>query len=216
LYEKDQVNKSSDEDFRVSYAVKTLFISLFCTFLLLGCSIKPSPEQPILSASDRLQRLESLNDYQLTASLGIRSPAESVSGSLHWQQKQGDYQARMTNFIGMRLFSLDKAADVITLSMQGEDYQASNVSQLMYALTGWNLPVDDMPLWLKGIAGSNATESQYDHMGRLIAFQLQDRDGMQWRIQYLGFFSDALALPRSIRVQSDDIRVKLEIRNWQL
>ena len=200
----------------MSYAVKTLFISFFCSILLFGCSIKPTPEQPILSAKDRLHRLTELQDYQLTATLGIRSPAESVSGSLHWQQQQDDYQARMTNFIGMSIFRLDKTADVITLKVQGEDYQASHVSQLMFALTGWSLPVDDMPLWLKGIAGSNATQTEYDHLGRLIAFQLQDREGMQWHIQYQEFFNDALALPRRIQVQSDDIRIKLAIRNWQL
>lgn len=198
------------------YAVKTLFISFFCTFLLLACSIKPSPEQPILSASDRLQRLNQLDKYQLTASLGIRSPDESVSGSLHWQQQQDDYQARMTNFLGIRVFSLDKADDVITLTMQGEDYQAANVSQLMFALTGWNLPVDDMPLWLRGVAGNNATAAEYDHLGRLIAFQLQEHDGMQWHIHYQEFFNDTLALPRRIEVKSDDIRIRLVIRNWQL
>ncbi|MCH8536544.1 MAG: lipoprotein insertase outer membrane protein LolB [Alkalimonas sp.] len=200
----------------MSDAVKTLFISLLCSFLLLGCSIKPSPEQPILSAKERLQRLNLLDEYQLSATLGIRSPDESVSGNLTWQQQQDDYQARMTNFLGMRIFSLDKAADVITLNVQGEDYQASNVSQLMFALTGWSLPADDMPLWLKGIAGHNATEPEYDHLGRLIAFQLHDRAGIQWRIHYEDFFNDPLALPRRIKVQSDDIRIRLVIRNWQL
>lgn len=198
------------------YAVKTLFISFFCSILLFGCSMRPAPQQPILSAQDRFQRLNQLHEFQLTASLSIRSPADSVSGSLHWQQQQDDYQARMTNFLGIRIFSLDKATDVITLNVQGEDYQASNVSQLMFALTGWSLPVDDMPLWLKGIAGSNATQTEYDHQGRLIAFQLQDREGLEWRIHYQEFFNDALALPRRIQVQSDDIRIKLVIRNWQL
>lgn len=200
----------------MSYAVKTLFISFFCSILLFGCSMKPTEQQPPLNANERLKRLNQLHEFQLSATLGIRSPAESVSGSLHWQQQQDDYQARMTHFTGMSIFRLEKTADIVTLNVRGEDYQASHVSQLMFALTGWSLPVGEMPLWLKGIAGSNATEEKYNHLGRLIAFQLQDREGMRWQIYYQEFFSDALALPRRIEMKSGDIHVRLVIRNWQL
>ncbi|SEA75902.1 lipoprotein insertase outer membrane protein LolB [Alkalimonas amylolytica] len=197
-------------------AVKSLFTLLLLTLMLSGCSIKPQTDGPILSAKQRLERIEQLQHFELTATMGIRSPADNVSGSLHWQQQGEDYQARMTNFLGIRIFSLASSAGSTRLQVQGEDYQASNSTELMLALTGWSLPLDDMSLWLKGLAGDNASAKEYDALGRLIAFELLDRSGYRWQVRYQRFFPDGLALPRNIEVQSDDFHIKLVIRSWQL
>lgn len=197
-------------------AVKILFSLLLLTVVLSGCSLKPRTDGPALTAQQRLDRIEQLQHFELTATMGIQSPADNVSGSLHWQQQADDYQARMNNSFGISIFRLDSSAGSTRLQVRGEDYQASNSSELMLALTGWSLPLDEMPLWLKGLAGSNASAKEYDELDRLIAFTLQDRSGYLWQVRYESFFSDSLALPRRIVVQSDDIRIRLLIRSWQL
>ena len=200
----------------MSKAVKILFSLLLLSFLLSGCSLKPRTDGPILTAQQRLDRIEQLQHFELTAAMGIRSPTDTISGRLHWQQQADDYQARMNNSFGISIFRLDSSAGSTRLQVRGEDYQASNSSELMLALTGWSLPLDDMPLWLKGLAGSNASAKEYDELDRLIAFTLQDRSGYHWQVRYERFFSDSLALPRNIKVQSDDIRITLVIWSWQL
>lgn len=200
----------------MSNAVKSLFLLLLLSVLASGCSIKPRTEGPVLSAQQRQDRIEQLQHFELTATMGIQAPGDTVNGSLHWQQQGADYQARMTNFLGIRIFSLESSAGQAQLQVRGEDYQARNSSELMWALTGWSLPLEEMPLWLKGLAGQNASAKEYDALGRLIAFELQDSSGYHWHIRYHNFFNDALALPRRIDVKSTDLSIRLVIRNWQL
>lgn len=201
----------------MSVAIKWLTLAGLM-LLSSGCSMfsKPAPVQP-LDIKSRQARLTAITEYTVQASVGIKTPDESVSGNLTWQQHSTEhYKARLANFFGISLFELTNDAQGSSILVRGERYQAVDTSSLLWQLAGWSMPLDDMPLWLKGIPGAEASAVEYDDFGRVQAFQLVDSTGIIWQLRYQSFFADALALPQKIKLSSDDTTIRFYIRSWQL
>ncbi|OZB38489.1 MAG: outer membrane lipoprotein LolB [Alishewanella sp. 34-51-39] len=195
-------------------------LTLLAIFLLASAcsSTKNLPGQiEVLPQQQRQQQLAELNNFTVQAAVGIKSPAETVSGNLRWQQQDASaYQARLANMLGISLFELTANAELTELLVRGERYQAADASNLLWQLAGWSIPLHDMALWLRGLPGDSATELQYDTAGRLVSFNLTDSTGIRWQLTYRSFFDDALSLPKQLQLQSADTQVRLVIRSWQL
>jgi len=195
-------------------------LALLAIFLLASAcsSTKNLPGQiEVLPQQQRQQQLAELNNFTVQAAVGIKSPAETVSGNLRWQQQDASaYQARLANMLGISLFELTANAELTELLVRGERYQAADASNLLWQLAGWSIPLHDMALWLRGLPGDSATELQYDTAGRLVSFNLTDSTGIRWQLTYRSFFDDALSLPKQLQLQSADTQVRLVIRSWQL
>lgn len=195
-------------------------LALLAIFLLASAcsSTKNLPGQiEVLPQQQRQQQLAELNNFTVQAAVGIKSPAETVSGNLRWQQQDASaYQARLANMLGISLFELTANAELTELLVRGERYQAADASNLLWQLAGWSIPLHDMALWLRGLPGDSATELQYDAAGRLVSFNLTDSTGIRWQLTYRSFFDDALSLPKQLQLQSADTQVRLVIRSWQL
>ncbi|CAM5221927.1 Outer-membrane lipoprotein LolB [Alishewanella longhuensis] len=218
MYEKPQVKKSKSKDFSVSISIRQLSIIVMIAFLT-ACSSKPrtpGTQQP-MAAEQRQQQLAAMQQFTVQATMSIKSPAESVTGNLRWQQlNQNEYQARLTNsLLGISLFELSQDLELTELRVRGERYQAANASSLLWQLAGWSIPLHDMALWLRGLPGDSATALQYDQAGHLTSFELLDSTGIRWRLSYRSFFDDALSLPRQLHLQSDDTQIRVVIRSWQ-
>lgn len=217
LYEKPHIKKSITKDFSVPSSIKPIFLLLFIS-LLSGCSLlsRQATEPLQLSVDQRQQQLLAMQRFTIQASLSIKTPAESISGNLRWQQLRSEhFQARMANMLGISLFELSESEIGSQLQLRGETYQAMDASSLLWQLAGWSIPLADMPLWLRGIPGNSATAIQYDEAGRVVAFKLTDSTGIGWQLQYRSFFNDSLSLPRQMQLNSDDTQIKLVIRSWQ-
>ncbi|MDR7122380.1 lipoprotein insertase outer membrane protein LolB [Rheinheimera soli] len=199
-------------------AIKTGCFVVFC-LILTGCASNSSQLKPIvpLSAQQRQLQLEQLQEFTLTGALGVKAPEQSISGSLNWQQQGPFFQASMTNFVGISIFELETDARGATVKADGETHQAQSASALLDYLSGWSLPIEEMPLWLKGVASAESFNHQWDAQGRLTSFTLKDSQQRDWQVSYGEFFPDALALPKRIQLDSktDGSRIKLVVRKWQ-
>ena len=198
-------------------AIKTGCFVVF-SLILTGCASNSSQLKPVipLSAQQRQLQLEQLQEFTLTGALGVKAPEESVSGSLNWQQQGPYFQASMTNFVGISIFELETDALGATVKADGETHKAQSASALLDYLSGWSLPIEEMPLWLKGMAGQQSSELRWDPLGRLISFSLLDSQNRRWQVSYPEFFPDQLSLPRRITLESKDTKLKLVIRQWKM
>ncbi|KKO47329.1 membrane protein [Arsukibacterium ikkense] len=183
-----------------------------------SCSLLSQPvPAPALDNKSRLAQITAIEQYTVQATVGIKTPDESLSGNLTWQQHNTEhYKARLANALGISLFELTNNQQGSSILLRGERYQAVDSSTLLWQLAGWSMPLADMPLWLKGIPGDAATAIEYDELGRVRAFQLTDSTGIIWQLHYQRFFADQLALPQRIHLTSDDTQIRFHIRSWQL
>jgi outer membrane lipoprotein LolB len=218
LYEKALTKKSTVMDFSMTNrCIRTFFVVAFSLWLT-GCSIfnsKTLPEQP-LAASARQQQLQAMQQFTIQASVSIKTAADSISGNLHWQQLQADYyNARLSNFLGISLFELQQDHTGSQIQVRGDTYYGVDTSSLLWQLSGWSMPLADMPLWLRGLPSQHSQQISYDELGRVTGFSLTDSTGIIWQLEYQSFFTDSLSLPRRLLLSSDNTKIKLVIRSWQ-
>ena len=157
-----------------------------------------------------------MQQFALQASVGIKTPQESISGNLRWQQQDAaHYTARLSNFLGISLFELTDSAQGSAISVKGETYYANDTSTLLWQLSGWSMPLQDMPLYLRGLPGNDGRNIRRDEFDRVTAFTLTDSTGIVWQMQYQSFFPDSLALPKRMLLTSSDTQIKIVVRSWQ-
>ena len=186
--------------------------------VLSGCSLmqRPVPAETPLNHSQREQQLLLMQQFALQASVGIKTRDESISGNLRWQQQDAaHYSARLSNFLGISLFELTDSEHGSAITIKGETYQAVDTSTLLLQLSGWSMPLQDMPLYLRGLPGSKGRNIQRDEFDRVTAFTLTDSTGISWQLEYQSFFPDALSLPKRVTLKSSDTQIKIVIRSWQ-
>jgi len=192
---------------------------LLCAVLLSsalgGCQLLPSPPVELpLPAQQRQTQLAKLQQFTIQSSLGVTTPDQSVKGSLQWQQHGEYYEARMNTFVGINIFTIKTDATGAQVQVDGQLHHADSATALLDYLSGWSLPIAEMPLWLKGMASPSSQDQRFDTLGRLTSFRMVDSQQQHWRVQYLEFFPDRLALPKKITLSSDRVELKLVIRSW--
>ncbi len=196
---------------------RLLFVSIIM-FWLSACSSlqrQTSAERP-LDVSAREQQILAMDQFTLQASVGIKTPDDSISANLHWQQYDArQFDARLSNFLGISLFELTQNNTGSEILLKGETYRAVDTSSLLLQLSGWSMPLQDMPVWLRGLPGSKARNIVRDEFGRVTAFNLTDSTGIVWQLQYQSFFPDSLALPKRMLLTSSDSQIKIVMRSWQ-
>lgn len=188
-------------------------ILLICLAMLLvtGCAYR-AEEAPAGSWLAQKQQLAELERWQLAAKLGIITPDERGSLSLFWRQDSDDYRLNLTNVVGKRVFDLSRRNGRIELvDSEGQRHTAGNARDLVYALTGWDLPVEQLADWIKGLPGEADTLS-LDENGR--PAQVQSHG---WQLSYQGYTQiDGLWLPSRMELSHDTTTLKLAVSRWEL
>lgn len=195
-----------------------LWLPVLAALLLNGCASwqQPKVAEIPLPAQERQQQLAGLTQFELYAALSVKAPGDSVSGSLNWEQQGEFYSADLNSFVGINVFKLETSAQGALVQVNGESHQAASAAALLDYLSGWSLPIEEMPLWLKGMTGVSSSDLRFDPMGRLVSFSLLDSQNRRWQVSYVKFFPDRLSLPKQIQLESSDTRIKLVIRQWKM
>jgi len=193
-------------------------VTLSLIGVLTGCSLLSSApdSEAMTNLPQRQKELAGLTEFSISAAISVKTPEKGVSGGLEWQQQGEYFQASMQNVLGLNVFAIKTDKSGAEVKVDGQTHNAQSASVLLDYLSGWSLPIEEMPLWLKGMAGESAEAMSYDALGRLQTFTLRDNQGREWQVSYTEFFPNRLALPKTIKLQSSDTRIKLAIREWNL
>ena len=93
--------------------------------------------------------------------------------------------------------------------------QKQSWQQLVYWLTGMNLPFLDDPNWLKGLPHTQTFLA--DELNRVSNATLIDSQGKQWQITYSNYQKHGgYWLPYSISLTHDTVKLKLKVYTWQI
>ncbi len=190
---------------------------ILLAMIAAGCSISPHTRVELpLSQNEREAKIQQLVKFSIDASISVKAPGDSVTGSLQWHQQGPHYQAAMSSLIGLSIFELETSAAGAKVVADGKTHHGDSAAELLNYLSGWSLPIEDMPLWIRGLPSHNSQRVQRDSLGRVQSFMLIDSQQRSWQVTYTEFFADSLSLPRKITLQSTDSRLKLVIREWTI
>lgn len=145
----------------------------------------------------------------------LRLEGEVYNISLNWQRGPAHFSLLLEAPFGQGVFRIAGAADgSYRLRLpDGQVFVNSTPEALLEEVIGWSLPIDGLEYWIRGMPHPGADYSRrIDAQGRGRSIS-QDR----WDISYLDYFEDRPEpqLPRRIRLERDELSLKLVIERWQ-
>jgi len=187
--------------------------------LLLGtvaCTPPPKPSlTPAQSWPQRQVRLQSLQQWHITGRLAVSAEEEGWQASLDWQQNQQHYLLRILAPLGMGGVHLKGGADGVTLTFDSGQppLHAARAEDLLQAMFGWSIPVDQLRYWLVGMPAPDTQASiQLDQANRLLEMQVDN-----WQVSYQRYGTyKGYQLPEKLTLKRPGYRLRLVIQEWQI
>ncbi len=192
---------------------------LLLTTLLAACSNLHQRETLDFGGDARAWQahraaVQPIQSWTLQGKIGVRSPAESGSGTLTWLQDQGNYDIRISGPLGRGATRLQGNDQGVTLEMAGQyPLQARSAEALLEQQTGWRLPVEHLLWWVRGLpAPDSPSRLQLDPQSRLARLAQAG-----WTVEYSRYQEVAgRQLPQRLQLSANDILLTLVITQWDL
>ncbi|PCM43730.1 lipoprotein insertase outer membrane protein LolB [Marinobacter sp. ANT_B65] len=203
-------------------------IRVWTTMLLIAglsaCTtiqLEPLPEgmtdQPPADWQERSAKLSNFDHWQLSGKLAVRQPSDSGTAIInHWIQEGEAFDlALSSSFLGMGSTNLKGVPGFIELTLSnGETYRSGDPDALMEAATGWQLPLESLTWWIRGLpAPGGDFRLLFGDRGELAMIRQAG-----WEIRYDRWHElqdNTPALPARITALKEDKRVRVVVSNWQ-
>jgi outer membrane lipoprotein LolB len=203
---------------RCLLALRSVLLAGLVLAGLAGCAALPGvADDPVAARSafaERSVALEEVSQWRLAGRLTLELPAETWTGQVGWRAEDSRQVIDLSGPMGRgggRLMLGGHQAVLVT--RDGERYEASDPDALMALITGRAMPVSGLAYWVRGMARPGAGfDLRAERNGRPVRL-IQDG----WEIVY-GAFEDvgAAAMPASLELSREDVRLRLLIQRWQL
>lgn len=199
-----------------------VFIIFLLTVLSACTSTKDVPidnNQLTQSIEYRNEQLLKLNTWTIAGKIAFINSKERQSATLHWQKDQNTHSEslNLSTVFGINVLELKREKSNFSLEVDGETYQTQNLDNLIYQLTGLNLPTRAMSHWLKGIAYLPSDYIQYHDITQLPTMLTSNYNNRSWQINYSKYHHiGPFQLAKQLTIRQDDLRIKIVIHSWQI
>ena len=200
-------------------------LALVMVALLGACASMPSSPAvvpggvPVAQAEaaqrERAGLLAAIPAWALQGRVAISNGARGGSGRMEWAQDGRGYAVSLAAPVTRQSWRLEVAADGYARleGLEGGDRQGPDADRLLREATGWEIPVDRLGDWVRGLPQAGRDEVSYGEDGRLRRI---DADG--WTIEYQEWLPPAdgfPAMPRRLQAVRGEARVRLVLDGWQ-
>lgn len=159
--------------------------------------------------------LSGLRHWTTAGKLALRSPQQSESASLLWQQVGDATHLRLSGPLGVAATTIDSDGREVQIR-RGDEYSQLVLDDRdsLYLHTGWDLPLGALPHWLKGIPDPAAKiDAMLLHPERGLLRELQQSG---WTVEFEEYSEfDGLLLPTRLRIQRGEHSARLILRDWR-
>ncbi|MCM0611122.1 outer membrane lipoprotein LolB [Marinobacter sediminum] len=198
------------------------FLLSLITFLgaCTTIQLEPLPEgmtdQPPAGWADRTAQLSRFDHWRLMGKLAVRQPSDSGTALInHWIQSGEAYDlALSSSLLGIGSTTLKGVPGFIELTMpSGDTYRSGEPEALVEAATGWQLPLNHLVWWIRGLPAPDGDFRLLFDENRQLAMIRQ----AGWEIRYdrwQQFLPDYPSLPARITALKGEKRVRLVVSEW--
>ncbi|MCK5191135.1 MAG: outer membrane lipoprotein LolB [Methylococcales bacterium] len=182
-------------------------VMLILTALLVSCADVPvkltSPFQ--LSGRDHLYAKES---WSFAGRMAVSDKNDSFSSSIAWKHRNRQDELELAGLFGQGRTLIEITDSGVLIDNGDERLQyLGNADELLSRQVGVDIPVSYLKYWVLGLV---KPEAEYDVL----------ENGFEqagWNVKYLQMQSvGGNDMPRKIRVEQGDVKLKLIINNWDL
>jgi outer membrane lipoprotein LolB len=191
--------------------VKRLW-ELLLILLLSGCAAVPPALPPGVEPITDAERA-AITHWQFQGRISLTRGEQGWHAGLDWETRPEQYRLQVSGPLGQGALLLSGTADGVTLvDGEGRVYMATDAEGLLLQVAGWRLPVSGMQYWVRGLAVPHVPyETARDARGRPLELEQSG-----WKISYQRYQEVAgSAWPVKIRMEHDELVVRLVIHQWQ-
>lgn len=190
----------------------------------VGTQKTPAPEvvytvSPAAERAEeaRVQALRAQPDWHFQGRVAVSKGKNGGSGRIDWDQQASQYQIQLSAPVTRQSWTLQGDAvqgNGRLEGLGGGPREGDDARQLLLEATGWDIPVNELPDWTRGLVlrGSGDSAVERDADGRPRRMQQAG-----WVVQYLEWYpaqDGAPALPRRIEASRGDAKVRLLVDQW--
>jgi len=177
-------------------------------------TVSPAAER---AEAARVQALRAQPEWSFQGRVAVSRGRDGGSGRIDWDQQGDAYQVQLSAPVTRQSWQLhgDAAQGNGRLEgLQGGTREGADARTLLLEATGWDIPVNQLPDWTRGLVVQGRGESslQRDAEGRPRRLEQAG-----WVVQYLDWYpaqDGRQVLPRRIEASRGDARVRLVIDQW--
>lgn len=202
------------------------FLPLFLCAGLTACASLPPTPPPVEGVASvdpasraleqqRQQAVRARLEWGFAGRVAVSNGRDGGNARLDWQQDGAGFQTRLSAPVtrqGWEL-SVDHASGMARLEgLAGGPRAGADARQLVAGATGWDLPVDTLGDWVRGLLGPQARLLAEDAQGRPLR---AEQDG--WTVDFAQWYEaegERPVLPRRIDAVSGQARVRLLVDQW--
>ena len=204
----------------------TTLLLTFC-FILSACTTAPKGPENAVNLTAQLEKVAEVHQWQMRGKIAFRQGKEAASLNLVWKNDSGDFDFRLTNFLGVSLVNLNVTQQQSVLEADGETYVDALPEPLIYQITGMIIPVKSLLSWVKGLPldGDKFTLTE---LGLVNTLESYCQGCQNWQVAYSNYGSVELDdgtsvwLPHSITLTQNETpdmpqtQLKIKIYQWTL
>jgi outer membrane lipoprotein LolB len=183
---------------------------LFCLLILAACSShQPQPDNT--NWRQQREKLKTVTHWTISGKLAIITADKKGSARIQWQQDGDDYHLNLTSLLGTRVMEMRKTGNqVLIIDDKGREYRGSDAEYLVYRLTGWQMPIHELPIWIKGLPDD--TDYELNPNGQVTRLKTTN-----WQLQYQSYQPvDGWMMPEKITFKGKQTELRLVISEWDL
>lgn len=168
--------------------------------------------QSLAMQTARESSLGAMNHWTLTAHIGVSDGHDGGSGQLVWRQHGDRFSFVVHAPVTGRTWTL--TGDKTRAVLEGVDPQTdfdSNAQRLLKQRLGWDVPLDDLVDWVRGMRADNQQATLVFDAHNLPAVLVQNG----WKVEYRAWFAEHdPPLPRKVFASKGPAHVRMLIENW--
>ena len=157
----------------------------------------------------------SISAFLLEGRFSLKVQNDAFPGRVRWQHAAQADDLWFYSPLGATVARLRQdPSGALLVTSNGQEYRASDLHQLAFDVLGWDLPLEGLPFWVRGLAwpAGGPAETQANARG-----QLERLTQSGWRVSYLDWAPASIAgLPSKLDVQGERLRMRLVVERWSV
>ena len=159
---------------------------------------------------------ERIRVFDLTGRVNVRVETKAYpTTGIHWRHEPDSDELWLYSPLGSGVAHMRQdASGALLVAADGKEYRAEDLKILTRQILGWDLPLDGLQYWVRGLPAPalTAAEQRYDANGR----PEQLRQG-GWQVAYLDWSAAGVTgLPSKVDLSGEGLRVRLVIKEWKV
>lgn len=190
------------------------FIMAGCA--MAGCAVQPTTPPPATQWQTYQERAARLTHWNLSAKVALRWSGGAENASLNWSQAGDRSEVDLSGPLGAGAVRITHQGDRLEVE-RGGDRNAYNSStpETLAAATGWPIPVNALPFWLRGVPDP---DQSIERLSLQHGRAEEIRQG-GWTISYSAYAPAGTgSLPTKLRIThaGNNISLRLVNARWAL